>query len=107
MAEELAERLGARFGEVEIYGVGASEPVRRYLAERSKRIQRIMRLDPLRLRDRLPRAWLEWLFANFAVLVRRRTRPPEGPAGVSWRDFPIGPADDACLDLLAICRRPH
>ncbi len=106
-AEELGERLRAHFQEVEIRGIGATEPVHAYLAARSRRIRRIMRLDPLGLRDRLPRALVEWLFARFAVLVRRRTRAGDGVPAVSWHDFPVGPADDRCLDLLAVCREPR
>jgi SAM-dependent methyltransferase len=106
-AEELRALLAARFGEVEVQGIGASEPVRRYLEARSRRIRRIVALDPLRLRERLPRALVERLFALFALLVRRRTSAGEGVPEVSWRDFPVGPADARCLDLLAVCRRPR
>jgi SAM-dependent methyltransferase len=106
-AEELETLLRSRFDEVEMHGIGASEPVRRYLEARSRRIRRIVRLDPLRLRDRLPRALVERLFALFAVLVRRRTGASEGTPEASWRDFPVGPADERCLDLLAICRAPR
>ena len=64
-----------------------------------------MRLDPLRLRDRLPRAWVERLFALGARLVRIAGARAEGAPEVSWRDFPIGRADDATsLDWLAVCR---
>jgi SAM-dependent methyltransferase len=106
-AEELAARLRERFHQVEVRGIGASEAVHAYLAARSQRIRRIMRLDPLGLRNALPRSLVEWLFARFAVLVRRRTQGSEGTPDVSWRDFPVGPADDRCLDLLAFCRRPR
>jgi 2-polyprenyl-3-methyl-5-hydroxy-6-metoxy-1,4-benzoquinol methylase len=106
-AEELAELLRERFGSVQVRGVGASERVRRILAQRSRRIRRILRLDPLRLRERLPRPLLEWLFARFAVLVRRRAAAPGPRDPISTRDFPLGPADDDCLDLLAICRDPR
>ncbi len=105
-AEELATCLQRRFRSVELRGIGASPPVRRYLDQRSQRIRRIMRLDPLRLRDRLPRPLVEWLFARFALLVRRRTQTSDGTPDVSWRDFPAGPADARCLDLLAVCRDP-
>jgi SAM-dependent methyltransferase len=102
---ELRELLAGHFAEVELYGVGMSEPVRAHLAARSRRIQRVMRLDPLRLRDRLPRAWIELLFAWAALLVRRAGARAEGAPDASWRDFPIGRADDATsLDWLAICR---
>jgi SAM-dependent methyltransferase len=102
-ADELAGLLRRHFGEVEMRGIAASEPVRAALEARSRRIRRIMRLDPLGLRDRLPRGLVEWLFARFAVLVRQRATGREGVPEVSWRDFRVGPADDACLDLLALC----
>jgi SAM-dependent methyltransferase len=105
-ADELASRLSRRFRSVELRGIGASPPIRRYLEQRSQRIRRILRLDPLRLRDRLPRAWVEWLFARFALLVRSRTQASDGTPDVSWRDFPGGPADARCLDLLAVLRDP-
>jgi SAM-dependent methyltransferase len=106
-AGELGETLRRHFDEVELRGVGASEPVRAYLGARSARIRRIVRLDPLNLRRLLPRPALEWLFARFALLVRRRTAAGEGAPAVDWRDFPLGPADARCLDLLAVCRRPR
>jgi len=105
-AEELAKHLRQHFGEVEMRGIGASDAVRAHLEARSQRIRRIMRLDPLGLRERLPRGLVEWLFARFAVLVRHRAAGHESVPAVSWHDFPVGPADDACLDLLAFCRRP-
>jgi SAM-dependent methyltransferase len=107
LADELAERLRPRFGTIELRGVGATDPVRRMLEARSRRIRRIMRLDPLRLRERLPRGLVEWLFARLAVVVRSGAKPPDAADEISWRDFPIGPADDDCLDLLTICRQPR
>ncbi len=105
-ADELALRLRCHFGKVEMRGVGASPTVARYLEARLRRIRRITRLDPLRLRERLPRGLVEWLFARFAILVRRRIQAEQGLPEATWRDFPIGPADDSCIDLLAICREP-
>jgi SAM-dependent methyltransferase len=106
-AEELRDLLHMRFSEVRVEGIGASDPVRRALEARSRRIRTILRLDPLRLRERLPRAWVERLFALFAVLVRRLGRAAEGAPEVTPRDFPLGPADERCLDLLAFCRHPR
>jgi SAM-dependent methyltransferase len=106
-AEELAECLRRRFEQVEVQGIGASEEVKTYMRERSARIARIMKIDPLGLHKRLPRRWIEWLFASFAILVRSQTQRDSGAPDVSWRDFPAGPPDDDCLDLLAICRRPR
>ena len=106
-AGELASCLGRRFEDVAMFGIGVSEPVRRMLEQRSRRIRRIMRLDPLRLRERLPTSVVEWLFARFARLVRRPSQAPDEEYDVTWRDFPVGPAADDCLDLLAFCRRPR
>ena len=105
--EELAELLAPHFHEVDVRGVGMSPPIREYMAERSRRIQRIMRLDPLRLRDRLPRGLIEKLFAAGALLVRRQTAGPEGTPEATPADFPVEPLHDDAIDLLALCRRPR
>jgi 2-polyprenyl-3-methyl-5-hydroxy-6-metoxy-1,4-benzoquinol methylase len=105
-ADELAAVLRRHFGGVEMLGVGTSDAVRRELDARSRRIRRIMRLDPLRLRDRLPRALVLRLFAAFALLVRRGA-PAADASAASWRDFPIGPPERDPIDLLALCRAPR
>jgi SAM-dependent methyltransferase len=105
LGAELSELLARHFAEVEMLGVGTSEAVRDQLAARSRRIRAVMRLDPLCLRDRLPRAWVEALFAWGARLVRRAGARAQAAPDATWRDFPIGPADDATsLDWLAVCR---
>lgn len=107
-AAELATTLGRRFDQVEMRGIRASERAQRVLEQRSRRIRRVMRLDPFRLRDRLPRPVVEWLFSRFALLVRRSTPKAGGyEAEMDHRDFPAGEATDDCLDLLAICRKPR
>ena len=105
-ADELAATLRRHFGSVELLGVGTSDGVRRELEARSRRIRRILRLDPLRLRERLPRGLVLRLFAAFALLVRRAA-PAEEAQAASWRDFPIGPQQPDPIDLLALCREPR
>ena len=106
-ADELTECLRLGFAEVELFGVGASPAVRDQLAARSVRIRRILRLDVLRLRERLPRPWIERLFGFFALLVRRQTAAALGAPRVSALDFPIGPPQDGAMDWLAVCRKPR
>lgn len=106
-AAGLAGVLRRHFEEVELLGVAAGPTVAEYFEARLRRIRRIVRLDPLRLRERLPRALVEVAFAFLARVVRRCIARGEGLPEASWRDFPVGPADDACLDLLAVCRRPR
>lgn len=105
-AEELKRALERRFACVQVLGIGATEPVRRYFDERQRRVAGILRLDPLGLRGLLPARLASWLFARFAVLVRRRASRVGGLPEVTWRDYPIGDVDARCLDLLAICREP-
>jgi len=64
-------------------------------------------LDPLRLRERLPRALVLRLFAAFALLVRRRTAASEGAPDAAVADFPVEAARDDAIDWLALCRRPR
>jgi 2-polyprenyl-3-methyl-5-hydroxy-6-metoxy-1,4-benzoquinol methylase len=107
-ADELAVCLGRRFEQVELRGIRPTENLRRVFEQRSRRIRRIMKLDPLRLRERLPRPLVEWLFAQFALLVRHANQQPAATEPIaSWSDFPVGPAADDCLDLLAFCRKPR
>ena len=78
-------------------------------AARRARIERILRLDPFRIRNWLPSGLVERLFAFFAVVVRRGVRSDDALPDVGWQDFPVdarGPARDDCVDLLAVCRRP-
>jgi SAM-dependent methyltransferase len=104
--DELRARLEAHFSEVEILGVGMGPAVAGYFNERLRQIRRIVRLDLLGLRHRMPRWLIERLFARLAVVVRRRIQQGYELPEATIDDFPIGPADEACLDLLAVCRGP-
>jgi SAM-dependent methyltransferase len=106
-SEELETLLARHFEDVEMQGVGMSPPVRDYMEARSARIRKIMRLDPLKLRERLPQPLIERLFAFFALVVRRRTQEGDGTPDASWRDFPIGEPGPSDIDLVALCRAPH
>ena len=103
-AEELATLLREHFRDVEVRGIGMSKAVRETMAARSARIRTIMRLDPLRIRERLPRAWIDRLFAVFALWVRARTPSADAGPEANWRDFPVEAANPESIDLLAICR---
>jgi SAM-dependent methyltransferase len=107
LADELAALLGGYFEDVEMRGVGMTDAVCAHLAARSRRIRRILRLDPLQLRERLPLGLSQTLFSWCAVLVRLGSRSASNSPEADWRQFPIGRASDDCLDLLALCRRPR
>jgi SAM-dependent methyltransferase len=107
LADEFAARLKLHFEDVEMRGVGMAEAARAHMARRARRIRRILRLDPLHLRDRLSPRLSQLLFSWFAILVRFGTRSNAASPAADWRQFPIGPASEDCLDLLALCRRPR
>ncbi|HIF94224.1 MAG TPA: class I SAM-dependent methyltransferase [Myxococcales bacterium] len=104
---ELCQLLEQHFEEVEMLGVGMSADAARYQEDRLARIRRIMRLDPFGLRNRLPRKLIDWLFAQFSIVVRRGIQKGQGLPDLSVDDFPIGPADGKSIDLLAVCRKPR
>jgi SAM-dependent methyltransferase len=106
-AQALREKLLDHFEEVEMLGVGLGPRVVDYFEARLRRIRGIMRVDPLGLRRLLPTKTIDWLFARFALVVRRGIQQGEGLPDASVDDFPIGPADPADIDLLAVCRKPR
>jgi SAM-dependent methyltransferase len=106
-AAELSDLLRGHFDRVEMLGVNARAEAKAYYDARLRRIRTIVRLDPLRLRTRLPRSLVEPLFAALAVIVRRGIQRSEGLPEVQLADFPILPVQPDCLDLLAVCRQPR
>jgi len=104
---ELQGTLAAYFDDVEMLGIAPGPAVAGYFEARLQRIRRIMRIDPLGLRKLLPQRMLDWLFARFALLVRRGIQEDDGIPDASVDDFPIGPARPGDIDLLAVCSRPR
>lgn len=105
--QELAPMAAEHFYDVEMLGVSKSPGLTGYFDARSRRIATLMRLDPLGLRRRLPRPLVEYLFGRLAIVVRWSVRRQGELPAVSWRDFPIGPLEESCLDLVALCHRPR
>jgi len=105
-AAELAGALARHFGEVELYGVHATGPAAEYHASRLRQIRRLTRLDPLGLRRRLPRVFVDWAFERLSVVVRLAARRGGSLERVEDRHHRVGAPDPGCLDLLAVCRAP-
>ena len=105
-ADELAALLGPYFPRVDIRGVGGNARVAAYEAARRRRVERLLRLDPLGLRRRLPAPLVRWAFARLARLVRTQMARERVPVSeVGPEDFLEQPTADGALDLLAICIR--
>jgi len=105
-SEELRGALAPYFDQVEMMGIGLSPNVKPYFDARLERIAKIMRIDPLGLRNLLPESWITWLFAKGALLVRQGIQDSDsGMPDATIDDFPIASAAPEDIDLMAICRK--
>jgi len=104
-AEELEALLRPVFGRVELRSMMGNAAVRAFEDARARQVQRILRLDPLGLRHRLPQSLVRFAFGKLSMLVRRRVASG-APAtdGIRPTDFTVaaGRHPDA-LDLVALC----
>jgi SAM-dependent methyltransferase len=101
---ELAELLGRHFAEVELHGLFGSPRYLELVAEQKVKLDRLLALDPLRLRRWVPRRVLQRLYDG--RLTRERAREDPRHELITSDDFALGSeriAQDA-LDLIAVCR---
>jgi SAM-dependent methyltransferase len=102
-AAELELRCRESFDAVEVRGIFGS---RRYLdlvAAERRRLERLLRLDPLRLRRLLPRRLRQRLYDH--GLRRQRSAADPAAAAITREDFALrGEPLAEALDLVAICR---
>ncbi len=104
-APELRRLLEGVFGDVILRGMHGSEKVLAFDRAREQSVKRILRLDPLGLRNVLPKALVNFAFARLAVLVRRQARASAGQTRITPDDFAVrDDALDEALDLVALCR---
>jgi len=106
-AEELAAVLARSFATVEVRGIVGSERVYAFERARGAHVRRILRLDPLGLRNVLPQRLVRWVFARLALLVRSRVAARDATlVELAPSDFAIADREPPqWLDLLAIARR--
>jgi SAM-dependent methyltransferase len=104
-ARQLRQLCSASFREVQILGIFGSP---RYLAFQAKelvRLDRFLRLDPLRMRRLVPRRGRQWAY-SLMLNRSRRVIDPEALM-ITEDDFHLAAEDvDASLDLVAVCREP-
>ena len=101
---ELQTLLGTVFSSVDVQGMHGNERVLEFDAARAKAVQRILRLDPLGIRNRLPSGLVNLAFAKLSVLVRRSAKQGSGAADIRPDEFHVGRYSDQALDLVAFCR---
>jgi SAM-dependent methyltransferase len=101
---EFLNLMESRFERVEAMGVLGNERVAEYYERNRESVRRFERLDPLRLRERLPR-WMLRLPYDLANRINRRrllSRNEELTRAISPDDYRLGPVSDRAFDLFYI-----
>lgn len=104
-AGQLATLCAGFFREVEVRGLFGSPRYLELVASEHRTLDRLLRLDPLRLRRLVPRQVRQRVYDR--MLTRSRREPDPGAAAIEPSDFELRadrPAE--ALDLVAICRGP-
>lgn len=105
-ADELSQLLKPFFSHVDVRGVAGNAKVAAYEAARRRHVERLLRLDPFRLRERLPAFLVRWVFAKLARVVRVLVARGQSPGSdIEPSDFREQCTADGAVDLLAVCRR--
>lgn len=107
VADELGQTLQPFFDTVEVKGVVGTDRVYEFEKARGAQAQKILRLDPLGLRNLLPDALVKFVFARLALLVRSRVAAQDGDlVQLSPEDFSIAEAEPPqWIDLVAFAQR--
>ena len=101
---QLAALCRPAFGAVDLRGIFGSPAYLELVAVEHRRLDRLLRMDPLRLRRLVPRRGRQALYD--LMLGRARRDPDPRAAAIGPGDFSLG-ADglEECLDVVAVCRR--
>jgi SAM-dependent methyltransferase len=106
VAEELRALLAPIFSRVELHGMMGNANVQAFEGERERQVRRLLRLDPLGLRHRLPAGLMRFAFGRLSLMVRRRVAGRTvGTSAIVPSDFRvIEESRPDALDLVALCR---
>jgi SAM-dependent methyltransferase len=106
---QLASLLRLFFEEVEVFGLEGDDVLKADFATRRARGERLLRLDVLRLRRRLPRRWYVWAYERALPLAYRALGRSSGVgSGIDASHLSV--TDVIRPDtpvLLALARRPR
>jgi SAM-dependent methyltransferase len=106
---ELRQMLERHFGQVWLGGVDAAPRVKADFAARRLKAGKLLRLDVLDLRHRLPHRWYVWAYTRLLPLAYRLVARGDagGMTGITADDwFVTEELDDTTLVLFAVARQP-
>lgn len=104
-ARQLHDLCRPFFDRVEIQGLQVSERYRAIHDDERRELDRLLALDPLRLRRLMPRRLRQWLYDRRLTRDRRTPRP--AALAIGPEDFSLSAEGlDLAIDLFAICDRP-
>ncbi len=108
--DDLGALLGAHFEDVWVGGLDGTDRVKADFAARRAKAERLLRLDVLGLRHRIPRSWYVALYTRllpvaYALVARDGRSAASGITSDDW--FVTDDVDEATLVLFAVCRRPR
>ena len=105
-AGELRDLCLRSFASVELRGLFGSERYRAFVSAEHRRLDALLRRDPLRLRRLVPRPVRQLLYDRMLARARRRSDPAADAIDLDDFELGEGPLEQA-LDLVALCREPR
>ena len=107
--DDLSSMLARHFGSVEVHGLDATPIVKADFEKRRAMANRLLRLDPLGLRHKLPHSTFVALHAAGRRLAYRFTNTEQvgGNSGITDAEFFLTDhIDPTTLVLFAVCEKP-
>jgi SAM-dependent methyltransferase len=108
--DSLRELLDRHFADVWVGALDGTPTVKADFAARRAKAQRILRLDPLRLRRHLPRSWYIGLYTWLLPIAYRFLASSDtgGATGITADAFSVtDTVDDSTLVLFGVARSPR
>ncbi len=108
--QELASLLGLFFDDVEVLGLEGDEVLKQDFAQRRQSGERLLKLDALDLRHRMPRKWYVWSYEHAHPLVYRVLGSESSGVGSGIDDSHFSLTSEiepTTPVLLAVARRPR
>jgi SAM-dependent methyltransferase len=108
--DELRGLLERYFADVWLGGVDAAPHVKGDIAARRVRANKLLRLDVLDVRHRIPHEWYVWAYTHllplaYKMVARQDTGGSTGITADDW--FVTGEVDETTLVLFAVARSPR